>query len=59
MRKIKNDPTKYVKRADLLPKRGMRLQRNSISKSRERDFLTVPIDDRGYVDFSRTSKSRK
>ena len=51
MKHIKNDPAKYVKRSDLGPKRRFlpadEVTRNNLR--RERDYLTAPIDDAGYI----------
>jgi hypothetical protein len=54
MHKIKNDPKKYITRADLfVTKRASRedLERSSHSRKREEAFLAAPIDKAGYIDF--------
>jgi hypothetical protein len=60
MSKVKNDPTKYLKRSDLYPKGEGRMDSKpgEASEKRERDFLTAPIDQAGYIDFRRVDPKR-
>jgi hypothetical protein len=52
MRKITNDPSKYLKRSDLYPRSKDGTGDKSHSpKNREISFLTARIDARGYIDF--------
>jgi hypothetical protein len=61
MKRIRNDPEKYVRRSDFGPKRDNRLKemRTPENVQRERDYLIAPIDDAGYIDFSVPAKARK
>ena len=61
VKQIRNDPKKYIKRADLGPKRqhwdnGKVTPEN---EQRAKDYLTAPIDAAGYIDFSISAKARK
>lgn len=52
MRRIKNDPKRYLKRSDLFPKnKSNKPSRVSVSKKRELEFLTADIDQSGYINF--------
>jgi hypothetical protein len=52
---IKNDPQNYIKRADLGAKRQDRNRLTPENAQREKDYLTAPIDDAGYIDFQPSS----
>jgi hypothetical protein len=59
MSKIKNDPTKHLRRSDLGP--CGRSHENAAAsqpsaKKHERDFLTAPIDEAFYIDFGPNSQ---
>lgn len=57
MAKIKNDPSKYVKRSDLSsPKKEDGFKAVCAVNRTEKDFLAATIDDRFYVDFGKPSK---
>jgi hypothetical protein len=60
MRKIKNDPTKYLKRSDILLKSKVSVdrQRERGAQRRESDFPTAPIDAGGYIDFCASTPKR-
>jgi hypothetical protein len=53
MAKIKNDPSKYVKRshAAAAKKPGQRGRNLRTSGTRADQFLTAPIDEAFYIDF--------
>jgi hypothetical protein len=61
MRRIGNDPGKYVKRSDLGPKRHDRSedQRTSENVQRQKDYLIAPIDNAGYIDFGVPARRRR
>lgn len=60
MAKIKNDPSKYVRRSTLAGRRSSAVGKKSdqSSRKREREFLVATIDDNFYIDF-RVKPSRK
>jgi hypothetical protein len=60
MAKIKNDRSKYVKRADLASRKrdGATAPRLPVSAKRAEAFLTAPIDRGFYMDFSPKKKAR-
>lgn len=53
MAKIKNDPSRYVRRSALAGRRSGAADEKAdqSGRKRERDFLTAPIDDNFYIDF--------
>lgn len=52
MRRIKNDPKRYLKRSDLLPKNKRSNPENLSDRSiRELEFSTAEIDQSGYITF--------
>jgi hypothetical protein len=61
MRKIKNDPTSYVKRSGLVlkPKGGEQEKHVDVAVRRKSTFLTAPIDRAGYIDFSAPPLTRR
>lgn len=54
MAKIKNDPAKYVRRSGLPLSKVDATVAKVIRTSRKRDqeFMTAPIDQNFYIDFS-------
>ena len=60
MKRVRNDPTSYVKRSDLGPKHrdGAIDKRAPRNVQREKDYLIAPIDDAGYIDFGVPAKKR-
>ena len=61
MAKIKNDPTKYVRRSDLVsPKvRDAKGEDSRVVRKQEQMFLTAPIDQGFYIDLSPSPSSRR
>ena len=61
MRRVRNDPGKYVKRSDLGPKRQdwSKDKRTPETVQREKDYLIAPIDGAGYIDFSVPARARR
>lgn len=61
MAKIRNDPTRYVKRSDIASHKSGRSERQviQISVERERAFMTAPIDERFYIDFRESARRKK
>lgn len=61
MKQIRNDPKAYIKRADLgaKPQGWDNANLTHESEQRAKDYLTAPIDDAGYIDFSVPAKARK
>lgn len=59
MGKVRNDPSKYARRSDLLPKRKTEelYRANGAGEFAKRDFLTAPIDERFYIDFGKQPKA--
>lgn len=53
MAKIKNDPSKYVRRSTLAGRRSSAADEKAdqVCRKRERDFMTAPIDDNFYMDL--------
>lgn len=55
MRKIKNDPSKYITRssafAPVRPKKESKADRE-YARQRAQEFLTAPIDSSGYIVFA-------
>lgn len=61
MAKVKNDPTKYIKRSDLSSSKASSANTKVVRTSwkRDQEFLTAPIDQRFYIDFNRKSFPRQ
>ena len=49
---IKNDPSKYVKRSDLIPQTSKGGAASSQPRTLD-DFLDAEIDEAGYITFPR------
>jgi hypothetical protein len=58
MRKVKNDPASYTKRADLGPQPNVGVPVR-VAEKRKKAFLTAPIDQGWYIDFAAKPRSRK
>ena len=61
MRKIKNDPKKYIKRSSAYSpakKSVKEVGDEEFLQSREREFLTAPIDKAGYITFTPRNRRR-
>ena len=58
MRKIKNDPSTYLKRSDLAPKRESGTVPVRAPESRDDWFMTAHIDEGGYIDFRKAEAEK-
>lgn len=60
MTKIKNDPARYVKRADLRPCITVEPSKQlPVSKKREFEFMSARIDEGFYFDFRKKSATER
>jgi hypothetical protein len=60
MQKIRNDPSRYVTRSHAFaPKRRRSPEIGFHSEAREKEFLTMPVGQGGYIKFSSQRADKK